>query len=555
MKPKQPRARRTAQRQKRSARKQSSPAISETSVRTLTDITKRKHAEEQLARHSAILGAVTFAAEKFLRGGTWQAHIQEVIERLGRSAGVSRVYIFQNHRDESGELFWRQSYEWCDHGTLPQIDNAVLQRFYPAREGFARWVSVMQAGKSIKDNVANLPASEQRELVAEDIQSIACVPIMVKQSWWGLIGFDDCQSEREWSTAEIDALTAAANTLGAAIERQQVDEELHQRASELEAVRQASLSLTATLEPSAVLDAILKSVFELTPTAKDAHVFLYQDGHLSFGASLWADGRRGQQWAEPRPNGLTYTVAHTGRTIPVADLQTHPLFANAPRDWTGAIIGLPLKMSQQVVGVMTIAYQLPRIFSKNELRVLELLAAQAAIAIENARLYDQVQQLAITDPLTGLYNRRGLFDLGERELSRARRLGHPLTATLFDIDHFKLVNDTYGHAVGDLILKAVAECCRQHLRVVDLLARYGGEEFIALMPDTDLATAQLVAERLRQAVEAMTTRIDSLVIPVTISLGVAELTLNTPDLIELFDRADQAQYRAKQTGRNRVESN
>lgn len=688
---------------------------------TVTDITERKRNEEELARYAAILSAVNFAAEQFLRASSWRDQINPVIARLGRATRVSRVYIFENRRDENGMLVWHQVYEWVAEGITAQIKNPVLREFNVVAQEFGRWSDLMEKGELVKGKVKDLPASEQTELLAEEIKSILCVPILVQGKWWGLIGFDDCLTEREWSAAETDALVAAANTLGAAIEQDANDRFLRaqtrhlsllneitrtalatpdlkqmiqlladqlsqmlgadacyitlwdesrervlpmaasgplretyptmmpppgettmtrsvlqaeqvllaedtfnspyvspqvaaqfpnrsmmglpliagghklgavlvtfdqthhftpdeierasqaagqialalaqafaldaeqQRARELEAVRQASLALTSTLDLPAVLDAILDSALKLSPTAQDAHLYLYENNDLIFGASLWADGRRGQQWSVPRINGLTYTVAREGRMIVVSDIRRHALFADAPADWHGAIIGLPVKIAEHVVGVMTIAYGAPRDFSQNELRVLKLLAAQAAIAIENARLYSQVQQLAVTDSLVDLYNRRGLLEMGERELNRARRLERPLSAILFDIDHFKQVNDTYGHAVGDLILKAVAERCYQHIRLVDILARYGGEEFVVLLPDTDLAAARRIAERLREATEQMVTTVDGITITVTLSLGVAELTPDIIDLAALIERADQAQYRAKQAGRNRTE--
>ncbi len=164
-----------------------------------------------------------------------------------------------------------------------------------------------------------------------------------------------------------------------------------QRASELETVRQATLSLTARLELPAVLEALLDTTLKFASDTEDAHIFLYQPeagGRLTFGAALWADGRKGQPWSEPRPEGLTYAVARQGQPIIVPDMAKHPLFANMPRHWRGAIIGLPLKIGARVVGVMNVAYSEPRAFTESELRVLRLLADQAAIAIENARLFE-----------------------------------------------------------------------------------------------------------------------------------------------------------------------
>ncbi|MFQ5593924.1 MAG: GAF domain-containing protein, partial [Anaerolineae bacterium] len=159
------------------------------------------------------------------------------------------------------------------------------------------------------------------------------------------------------------------------------------RAAELETLRQVGLKMTATLELNAVLDAILKGTFQILTGVQDAHIFLYQDGRLTFGAALWADGRTGQPVAEPRSDGLTYTVARQGQPIIVSDMRTHPLFAGAPHQWMGAIIGLPLKIGERVVGAMNVAFPHPRTFPESELHLMRMLADKAAIAIENARLH------------------------------------------------------------------------------------------------------------------------------------------------------------------------
>ncbi len=160
-------------------------------------------------------------------------------------------------------------------------------------------------------------------------------------------------------------------------------------AAELAAVRQVSSSITASLDLPTVLDAILKIVFQLMKGAKNIHVFIYESesDRLTFGAAIRSDGRQAAPWPDPRPHGLTHTVARSGDLIAAGDMNTHPLYADAPDHWGGAIVGLPLKIGQRVVGVMNVTYPRPRTFSDSELGTLRLLADQAAIALENARLY------------------------------------------------------------------------------------------------------------------------------------------------------------------------
>jgi diguanylate cyclase (GGDEF)-like protein len=165
---------------------------------------------------------------------------------------------------------------------------------------------------------------------------------------------------------------------------------------------------------------------------------------------------------------------------------------------------------------------------------------------------EEVQRLAITDSLTGLHNRRHLLELARHELQRARRYRLPMSVFMLDIDEFKRVNDTYGHAIGDQVLQGVAECCRQELRGVDVLGRYGGDEFAAVLPETGLPAACQVAERLRKSIAQRPLDTKAGQVTVTVSLGVAVLDDEHLAPETLLDHADQALYVAKQSGRNRV---
>lgn len=165
---------------------------------------------------------------------------------------------------------------------------------------------------------------------------------------------------------------------------------------------------------------------------------------------------------------------------------------------------------------------------------------------------EELRRLAVSDPLTGLANRRQFHELGTAELSRTRRHGRALSLLMVDVDHFKAINDRYGHAVGDETLKLMAAVCKTLLRDCDLFARLGGEEFAAILPETDLAAALMVAERLRMGVAQLVVPTNSQAFSFTISVGVAQAYPEDHTLHELVHRADQALYAAKAAGRNRV---
>jgi diguanylate cyclase (GGDEF)-like protein len=210
-------------------------------------------------------------------------------------------------------------------------------------------------------------------------------------------------------------------------------------------------------------------------------------------------------------------------------------------------ICLPLVAQDSPTGVLLV-WGLE--MQEQDLSSLTIFASQVAIALEKAQLHANLQQMAITDPLTGVYNRRGLADLGQREVERARRYNRSLTAIMLDIDHFKLVNDRYGHPAGDQVLQALAGRIHENIREIDILARYGGEEFVVLLPEIDLENAVPVAERLRQAIANGMFCVEQEEVRITISLGICQADQTPAGLEALIACADAAMYVAKHMGRN-----
>ena len=187
---------------------------------------ERRRIEEELERRDAILEAVRFAADQFLgEAAGWEESVRAVLRRLGEATEASRVYVCENFTGEDGELWAALRYEWVARGIIAQIDAGVEGVPYKAA-GFGRWIHTLGRGDLVYGHVRDLPKGEQPELQFEDILSIVLVPIFVEGRWWGYIGFDECVEEREWSTAEVGALGAAAGTLGAAIRRRQTEERL-----------------------------------------------------------------------------------------------------------------------------------------------------------------------------------------------------------------------------------------------------------------------------------------------------------------------------------------
>lgn len=171
--------------------------------------------------------------------------------------------------------------------------------------------------------------------------------------------------------------------------------------------------------------------------------------------------------------------------------------------------------------------------------------------IENA-YHEEIYRLTTTDGLTQIYNRRYFLETLDREIARSHRYQRPVSLVMFDIDHFKLVNDTHGHLAGDYVLKHLAQTVRQRIRREDIFARYGGEEFAIILPEIDNFHSRQFAEKVRHIVEIEEFTFEGTHIPITISMGVATADAEAPDSTSLIRRADEFLYEAKATGRNRV---
>ena len=212
---------------------------------------------------------------------------------------------------------------------------------------------------------------------------------------------------------------------------------------------------------------------------------------------------------------------------------------------------LPLEMRDQLLGVM--AFSSPEFTPKPE--ILSIFARQAAMTIENAQLFSKVEEMALRDTLTGLYNRRYFQQILEYELNRSKRYRQPLSIIFIDLDHFKEINDQFGHSVGDIFLRQIAVKLSSLFRTTDLVARYAGDEFIAVLPTTPHDGAMILAQRIMEQLGNYQIMVRGKTLQISVSVGVDTYEgLEGVGSVGFIDRADKAMYEAKSQGRNRVKS-
>ncbi|MFN8411674.1 MAG: sensor domain-containing diguanylate cyclase [Anaerolineales bacterium] len=322
-----------------------------------------------------------------------------------------------------------------------------------------------------------------------------------------------------------------------------------QQADELDALKRLGLNVSSSLDLQTVLDSVVAEAMRLVKNARAAHIFLYDEGKLEFGSSLTSDGSRNKPLSMPRPNGLTQGVISKKDKILIEDISVHPLYTQAPKDWKGSIIGVPLKFNNSIVGVMNLSRSTVGGFTRAELRLLDLLAEQASVAISNASLHRRITQQANTDSITGLPNRRALDERLQEEVRYASRMKSQFAVVMMDLDGFKNVNDTLGHSVGDEILHSAFNYLAQNMRSDDFLARYGGDELTLIMRKSDLEAAIAVTNKIIDLTSGYTFKAGNHPIKLGITAGIAIYPTQALNAGDLLRAADTALYQAKRRNR------
>lgn len=341
-------------------------------------------------------------------------------------------------------------------------------------------------------------------------------------------------------------------------EIRRVAQEAQQRAEALDGLHRATAALLSTLELDELLCQILDAAQSAIPAAEHGmlHLASPATGELHLRATLGFSSQRLHLIRTPHTNTIPSLMARSNGPLLVQDLQELPdLPAHEAEQFQGArsLILSPLQYAGRTLGTLSLSSTTPNAFDESNLRLLTSFAATTTAALQNALLHAEVKQMAASDPLTGIFNRRTFFELGRRAIDHFQRFNHPLSIAMLDLDNLKYINDHFSHAAGDQALRLVAEHTRSSIRERDIFARYGGDEFVLLLPDTDLGTAAAIANRIRETISAVQWQESQGVVPVSISIGVAPASHAHNTLEDLLAEADTALYQAKSGGRNRVE--
>jgi diguanylate cyclase (GGDEF)-like protein len=341
-------------------------------------------------------------------------------------------------------------------------------------------------------------------------------------------------------------------------ERKHFEQAEHEQRLLAEALRDTAEVLNSSFNLDKILDRVLSNIGQVI-SFEAAEVFLFDiEGEVQIA--------RLRSHNAPAPNeenenlgilnskfGILTKVRETGQVLIIPDVIQNADWSSSPGfEWVRSYISVPMIVKGKIIGAISLSSQLAQFYNSTHEKQLLAFANAAAVAIENARLYAEVQRLAITDELTGIYNYRALMELGPREVERAHRFGRPLCGLFIDIDHFRDFNNRYSHTIGNMVLKMVSKTLVNGVRAMDLVARYGGEEFIVLLTETDIEATIQISERLCSEIEKATLPTEWGPLSVRISIGAAALEPDMQDLSTLINHANRAEHKAKKQGGNCV---
>jgi diguanylate cyclase (GGDEF)-like protein/PAS domain S-box-containing protein len=507
----------------------------------------RARTEMRLVRRQQALTLLQEIVSEALRAKTLKHMARDVGLRLVNLINANECFITL-WDEANGQTFPLATYGTGTDTYLP------LQ---PVSDGYTFTELALRLGHALVVNDAYNSSYLDREIARHcPSRSLIVLPLIAANNKLGAIILAFKEYHR-FQPEEISICEQASHLIELAFEKFRAMEQAQRRADTSESLRKAGAAVVETLETEETVARILEQLKQVIPY-DTASVQLLNGNELEIvGGSGFADPKAviGIRFAIPGNNPNT-VVLETGKPYLLQEVgSVYSEFNKPPHDHIQSWLGVPLIAQDKVIGLLAIDSVVKNHFTNEDISVAATFANQVSVALENARIFKETQDQALTDQLTGVYNRRGLFDLAKSDFLKSLSSGHALSGIMIDIDHFKTINDTYGHSIGDQVLREIAKRCKKCVRGLDYVGRYGGEEFLIILPETNIKTSIMVAERLRKIIADKPIIIgEDLELNVTASLGVAQRDENTTTLDMLIKRADQAMYVAKHKGRNCVAS-
>lgn len=455
------------------------------------------------------------------------------------SARDAQIFLYDGKTLEFGAVAYNEGVQ--PDPVFPLDENSVFYR--TAHQGKRMLIPDIQ-------NEKNLPTSWKTG-------ALASLPLIFHRKVIGIMNVSFLKpGELEESLLQVlDLLSSQA---AIAINNARTYEAEKKQRKLAQALQHTGRAIQSSLDLEVVLDQILVQI-ATTIDYDSANLILIEEG---VARTVRQQGYKEQERDETDLTVNRFDVSRfktfdmmiqSKQPLIIPDVTTSQEWINTENtkgvmSWAGA----PILIGNQVIGFLSLNHNQKDFYNPDYGELLTAFASQASIALDNARLHKEIQEQAITDPLTNILNRRGLERWGQYEIERAKRFGSSLSAIFFDLDEFKEINDKYGHDAGDEVLREVVNCCQRVIRKIDIFSRVGGEEFLIILPETPLPIAFHVAERIRKTVSGQSLEINSHQMAITISLGVVELNEDMESLADLVNSADQYMYRAKQAGRNQT---
>lgn len=529
------------------------------SVAILQDITLRKRTEDELrqqARRSEMLASLSQAfAEAGLK---YRELLDTIVREVGAGFGDMCTIHMISPDNQATTL---AAFYHPDKLVQREVQANLQEIYFPttAESGESGVITkaVRLMDVSSYELEENLPTAYHPLLNFLTIQNCLIVPLRAHGRIIGCLGMLRSEIGARFNMEDEFFYQDLADRAALALEDARLFEEETRRVRELNALNTATTALLSTIDLETLLVQILDAAQLAIPAAEQGTLYLLapDTGSLEIRAMIGFRDPRIHKVTSYHIQSHAARAVHEKRSLMFHNIEQEFIPGGSQMDGQSLVrsaIIAPLMQSNKVLGALSLTGSRPRLFRESDLRLLDSFAATATAALHNATLYAEVQRLATTDTLTEQYNRRRFFELGEMEMHRYRRFHNPLSAIMLDLDNFKEINDTHGHAVGDFVLFTVARRIRNSVRVVDILGRYGGDEFAILLPDADQNEAREIAERIRQAIIGEPIHISGGELEVSISLGIAQAADEEESLSSLLGRADSALYNAKQQGRNCV---